>query len=153
MKNKTCTPFLMTSIFLFAGCSYETINADQLVEREELYYKADSGTLFSGIALEYDDDGRKTGEVGYKRGKMHGKFAYYWSNGRKMSVGSYSGGEQDGLFIDWHENGQEGFKGNFKKGIEDGVFSWWDENGELTAEETYDNGRLRSIMAKASDAP
>ena len=58
--------FLVVGFALFvAGCGQETVNLDQLIERDGVAYKIDSDQPFTGTAIQTDKNGKK---------KLDGKF-------------------------------------------------------------------------------
>ena len=70
----------------------EGVNAEELEERESIWYLKDSETPYSGKVYALHPNGEKMGEGNYKDGKM------------------------DGLVVVWHENGQKSSEVNWKDG-------------------------------------
>ena len=94
----------------------ETLTIDDLVERNNLYYKKFTDVPFTG-----ELSGIVNGTV--KNGKKNGQWLSYWSNGQLRSKGIFKDGIVDGLAERYYENGQLLEKVNFKDGKKDGLES------------------------------
>ena len=84
---------------------------DDLVERNDLYYKKFTDVPFTGKVT-----GEWEGKI--KNGKREGTWNEYHSNGQLWSKGKYKDGEQEGLWEFYNENGKLVKKRNFKDGVE-----------------------------------
>ena len=84
------------------------------------------GKLFTGVAFQDYENGKKMGEYSYKNGKYHG------------------------LYKVWYKNGQLEQEDNYKDGQLDRICRLWHENGKLFREKFYDNGTL--IYSQEPDA-
>ena len=83
----------------------EGVNAEELEERESIWYLKDSETPYSGKVYALHPNGQKDYEINYKDGK------------------------RDGPSVIWHKNGQKKGEANFKDGI---LISekFWNSKGE-----------------------
>ena len=71
---------------------------DDLVERNDLYYKKFSDVPFTG-----EVSGMESGK--FKNGKKNGEFVRFYENGQLSSTGNYKDGEQDGLYQFFNKDG------------------------------------------------
>ena len=108
---------------------------DDLVERNNLYYKKFTNVPFTG-----EISGVENGSI--KKGKINGEWFSYFKNGQLWRKGNYKDGKQDGLWEWYYENGQLWRKGNYKNGEQDGRWEWFFEDGTVNTEKTgiYKNG-------------
>ena len=95
--------YLLTAIicmFLFppAVTLGETINADNLVYREGIYYKEFSETPFTGTV-----EGRMQGAL--SNGKREGIWLTFWNNGQVQSEGEYINGKAEGSWLVFNRDG------------------------------------------------
>ena len=79
------TQLIITVLMLFAGFTsgQEPIDGSTLVEKDGLMYAPDSDKPYSGVAVEY------------------------YENGQKWKEGTYKDGKKDGLETEWYEDGQK----------------------------------------------
>lgn len=89
---------------------------NKIVVRDELVYTVNSSTLFTGILVEWFD------------------------NGEKMSEANYVDGREEGLFTMWHDNRQKAYEHTRVKGLLEGCVRGWHSNGQLSHETIYVNG-------------
>ena len=110
--------FTLLVSLLFSPSWSETLSMDDLVMRNNTYYKKFSDKPFSGKISE-DLVGK------FKKGKKDGLWLRYWTNGQLFSKGKYSKGVKVGNWEFYHSNGKLETKGKCVKGIEDlKVGSW-----------------------------
>ena len=83
----------------------DSVNAEELEERESIMYLKDSETPYTGKSF-----------------RSH-------SNGQKKGEGNWKDGKEDGLAVLWHENGQKRAEGNFKDGKQISA-KFWNSKGE-----------------------
>lgn len=69
---------------LVAGCGQETVNLDQLIERDGVAYKIDSDQPFTGTAIQTDKNGKKKLDGKFKNGKKVGKWTWWDEYGEKV---------------------------------------------------------------------
>ena len=85
-------------------------------EKNLMFYKGFSildGKLFSGICVDYYDNGRKKYEIPFKNGQKEGLSAFWYINGQKQSEGYYRDGKEEGLWSYWDEKGHKESEDNF----------------------------------------
>ena len=117
--------FLIISIFFISSPSWsETLTIDDLVERDDLYYKKFTNVPFTG-----EISGIQSGK--FKNGKRDGEWFYYHENGQLKTKGNLKDGKQDGLWEQYYGNGQLKFKGIYKDGKIDGLEEHYHKNGRL----------------------
>ena len=107
---------LIITLLLSSPIWGETVSMDDLVERNDLYYKKFTDTPF-------------TGEVS---GKNNGKI-----NNGKINDGKIKNGKQEGLWKIYHENGQLNIKQTYKDGKLYVLFEAYYHNGQLQIKTTY----------------
>ena len=77
---------LTICLIVFALTSWsETLTVDDLVERNDLYYKKFTDVPFTG-----EITGKRQGSI--KDGKKEGKWVYYYDNGQLESKREYKSG-------------------------------------------------------------
>ena len=67
-------------------------------EKNLMFYKGFSildGKLFSGICVDYYDNGRKKYEIPFKNGQKEGLSTFWYVNGQKKSEGYHQDGIQE----------------------------------------------------------
>lgn len=125
MKRLFTTLFILTWIIapsLAAG--QEVVNYDDLVERNDLFYKKFTDEPFTGKTT-----GKEQGT--FRNGKREGRFVKYYDTGELRFKGAFKNGKHDGPLIFYHKNGQLYRKVNSKDGNWIGfeIFYW--SNGQL----------------------
>ena len=108
---------IILSLVLLASCSPKEVPPSDLVERQGIQYEVNSQTPFTGIVVDYYENGQLWTKVNGKDGK------------------------EDGLYEKYHENGQLRIKGNLKDGKLDGLTERYDENGQLKDKICFKNGK------------
>jgi len=76
----------------------ETVDFNDLIEREGRFYKKFTDTPFSGEVT----DGNRRGKL--KAGKEEGPWVTYYDNGQLMYKETYKDGKQEGPWIQYHDN-------------------------------------------------
>jgi len=110
------TQFLIISIFLLSSPTWsETLNMDDLVERNETYYKKFSDIPFIGEISDIE-----SGK--FVNGKEEGEWLDFFENGQLSSKENYKDGKEDGLWKKYFENGQLRQVGNFKDGKHEAIW-------------------------------
>jgi hypothetical protein len=107
---------------------------DDLVERDDVYYKKFSDVPFSGKVT-----GLGNGSI--KNGKREGAWIRYYSNGQLYYKGNYKNGKKEGAWIRYYSNGQLYYKGNYKNGKKEGAWISYYSNGLLISKGNYKNGK------------
>ena len=112
---------------------------DDLVERNDFYYKKFTDVPFTG-----EVSGQSTGK--FKKGKKNGMWLSYHQNGQLSSKGLYKGGKQDGLQELYHDNGQLLSKINYKDGkVGDGLWETYYQDGRLSDKNNWEGGKLEGF--------
>ena len=159
MKPITTLLTILLITLLSSPSWSETLTMDDLVERNELYYKKFTDVPFtgevSGIEKGSFQKGKKNGEWltfhesgqlnvkrNYKDGKTNGVLEIYLENGQLQEKGNYKDGKQDGLQEFYNQNGQLWYKQNYKDGKKEGLWEYFNEDGSLTRTESYKDGKL-----------
>ena len=99
-------------ISLLASVSWsETLSLDDLVVRNDTWYKKFSDVPFTG-----EISGRISG--GFVNGKFDGLFVHYWENGQLQTKGVYVDGKKEGYWVYFFQNGTplDTMTGTFKNG-------------------------------------
>ena len=118
--------FIITILLsLFSSPSWsETLTLEDLVLRNNLYYKKFTDVPFTGEIF-----GLENGR--FKNGELEGFWKYYYKDGQLRNKGNYKDGKKDGLWETYYENGQLKTKGNYKDGIREVPMEHYDEDGKL----------------------
>ena len=127
---------LFLTLFLLIFCTpswSETLTMDDLVERNNLYYKKFTNTPFNG-----EVSGIKSGS--FKKGRKNGEWFIYYKNGQLKEKRSYKDGIENGLAEYYYESGQLRSKSNFIKGQKDGLWEYFNEDDSLKETQTWKNG-------------
>ena len=150
---------LIISCLLFTSLGWsKTINSDDLVKKEGLYYEKSIDVPFTGNVTGQQQGkiskGKREGEWiwfyenglfrykwNYKYGKEEGEWKMYYESGELWKKGNYKEGNKDGEQLSYWENGQLGIKGNYKDGRKDGEQLHYNENGQLESKWNYKDGK------------
>ena len=81
--------FFLFLIIILTSCSEDVkkikevkeVSADQLVEREDLWYEKFSDIPYTGNQIDYHENGQLKGKGQYVDGKPEGLFVWYGANG------------------------------------------------------------------------
>ena len=153
--------FIITLLvsLLFSPVWSETLTMDDLVERNNLYYKKFTDVPFngevSGVVEGKFKKGKKEGEwifyyktgqlqfkKNFKNGLLDGPYEFYYENGQLDLKGSFKDGKREGLWESYYGNRQLGFRGNYKNSIRVGFWEYFGEDGSVWTwmTGTYKNG-------------
>ena len=103
---------LFLTLFLLIFCTpswSEILTMDNLVERNNLFYKKFTNVPFTG-----EVSGIENGNI--KNGRKNGEWVSYHKNGQLDTNGKWKNGKEDGLREIYYKNGQLDSKGNWKHG-------------------------------------
>jgi len=106
---------------------------DDLVERNDLYYKKFTDVPFTGKVT-----GQWNGKI--KNGKQKGLWKTYFGNGQLWWKGIYIDGKKDGLWEGYWENGNLFRTGNYINGKPDGIWKYFGNDGHLAYTKNFRNG-------------
>ena len=157
MRPLFIIPLVLMSLVSFPSWG---LTMDDLVKREEIYYKkftdvpftgevdegVDRGSIKNGKAegswVIYFGDGQVRQRVNFKNGMLHGSYVSFHSNGQLFLKGDYVNGKQEGHWV-WHyPSGQLSYKGVFKNGKKEGYWESFLIDGSVWKDETgiFKNG-------------
>ncbi len=134
MKHITTLITILVISLLSSPSWSETVTMDELVQRNDLYYKQFTNVPFSG-GVSGKDNGR------IKGGKREGPWVSYHTNGQLMLTTKYEDGERDGLLFAYHDNGQLRLTTKYEDGEKDGPEVWYWANAQLRAKGNYKDGK------------
>ena len=134
------------------------LTRDDLVQRNNLYFKKFSSEPFSGEISGLENgkfyEGRKDGlwetyhengqlklKITYKDRKPNGSYVRYFENGNSLAKGSYKNGELDGPWELGFENGQMKFEVSYRNGKRHGPIVSYHRNGFLRSTGQYKDGK------------
>jgi hypothetical protein len=66
---------------MLVSCATPDVLADELVERDGLFYRVGSDEPFTGRSLKYHENGRLMNRTEYRDGKKKGVSEWFWENG------------------------------------------------------------------------
>ena len=126
---------LVLVVLLFPSlASGETVKWDDLIYREDLFYKKFTDVPFSGKVT-----GRFQGKI--KDGVREGPWVRYHKNGQSLSKGTLKNEEKEGPWVYYYENGQLWFKGDYKNGKWEDPWVNYHKNGQLWYKGAYKDGK------------
>ena len=131
---KTLIYLLFTTLLSSPSWS-ETLTMNDLVERNNLYYKKFSNTPFTG-----EITGKHTGK--FENGLREGPYAIYYNSGQLLIEVTYEDGLKEGKWTHYYRNGRVHFHGTFVKGKRHGEFFTYDKYGFPPEVKIYENGIL-----------
>ena len=133
MKTLFIIPLVLMSLVSFPSWS-ETLTMDELVERNDLYYKKFTNVPFTG-----EISGVESGS--FKTGKKNGEWLVYHENGQLRFVENYKKGKKEGIWKGYFENGDLSFKKSYKDGKKVGESVSYHENGQLWQIANWKDGK------------
>ena len=164
---------ILLSLFLIflSACSERTIDRDQLVERDGVFYEKFSTEpftgsvtgrtsgrmskgLFNGLVTTFDEEGRLSAQLMHVNGLANGEYSEFYPSGQLKSKGRYKDDVSDGNFEMFSESGTLSATYTFVAGKLEGIAYFYRENGELWFSEEYDddikNGEYREYYEGGS---
>ena len=116
---------LLTIIFisLLSSPSW-SVNFDDLVKREGIYYEKFTDVPFTGKVT-----GKYQGVI--KNGKEDGAWIGYRENGQLWYKENYKNGKKEGAWVSYWMNGQLYYKGNYKSNKKEGVWFSYNIDGTV----------------------
>ena len=144
MKHKPLSLIGLFAVFasfiLLVGCT-KVIDAEQLQERDGLYYQVNVSNPFTGTAQAFHENGQKRSESNYVDGKENGLTTSWYERGQKEFEINYVDGKENGLVTTWYENGQKKSESNYVNDKKHGLWTHWSENGQKELEINYVDGK------------
>jgi multimeric flavodoxin WrbA len=119
-----------------------TLSLDDMVERNELYYKKFTNKPFSGKV----EGMNGTGKI--RKGKKHGTWEFYYQNGQLLIVSNYKNGIIEGTYQRYHENGMLHSEGNYVNGKKDGYWKFYKSDGSFENQRSYLEGKGTLILER-----
>ncbi|NRA11139.1 MAG: hypothetical protein HRT57_04185 [Crocinitomicaceae bacterium] len=111
--------------------SWKEVQAKELrlVHAEGLTYLDDA--LFTGNAVAYYDNGKKSEQVEYRKGKKKGVSRLWFKDGSISYVAYYRNNKLHGSVKTWWVNGNKRSHSNYKKGVVRGKQTEWYKSGPM----------------------
>ena len=100
----------------------DNIGIDDLVIRNNLFYKKFTDTPFTGTI-----SGIQNGT--FRSGERDGLWTFYYSNGQLEKKGKYENSVKEGVWEIYWNNGRLFRKGRYKQGKKYGMWNDYHENG------------------------
>ena len=108
-------------LVLLVSCSKEPppeVPSHRLINKGGMTFEIGSNDPFTGVSIEYHENGQLKEKINHKDGKEVSTTEFYY-----------------------HENGQLKERGYFKGGKEDGMWEGFEENGQIEFTSYYINGK------------
>ena len=156
MKKLTAIILIFFLSLLSSPSWSETLTMDDLVKRNDLFYKKFTDVPFTGKItgksqgsfkdgkaegewVYYGDNGNLNQKGKYKDGLRVGEWVMYWDSGQLMSKGEYKNGLRVGEWVNFFIDGQLWFKGEWKNGKKVGewVYYYTDGTGTISSKKTF----------------
>ena len=96
---------ILTMLVAIGGCSKE-VPREQIVMRNGLAYEVNSQTPFTGIAVDYYENGQLEYKENFKDGRRNGRTEFYYENGQLQYEWNYKDGKPEGLQESYYEDGR-----------------------------------------------
>ena len=118
-----------------------SIQMDEIVKRDDTFYRKFSNIPFSGHIESYHPNGQLKiiGEL--SDGKKVGNWIEYYLSGIKKSEGQFANGKKDGPWVYYFLNANIKEKQFFIDGHKDGLWEKFDIHGTIVQTESYQNGK------------
>lgn len=100
--------------------------------------------LFNGICFVWDEQGRKTADLPYVKGLLHGDSIYYHPCGTVWKNIPCLQGKREGLQQIFHENGELHSEANYMNDQLNGTSIRYWQNGTVASEENFCDAKLLS---------
>ena len=118
-----------------------SIKIDEVVKRDDTFYKKFSNIPFSGHIESYHPNGQLKIIGEFSEGKKIGEWVEYYMSGVKKSEGKFANGKKDGAWVYYFLNTNIKEKQLFIAGNKDGLWEKFDVHGTLIQTESYQNGK------------
>ena len=149
----------------------DTLTMDDLVERNDLYYKKFRDVPFTGevsgkhqgsfkkgkregVWISYYDNGQIRDKTNFKNGKHEGSHISYYDDGTLWVKTTMKNGKEHGLSEFYYSSdygGRPQWKGHNTNGERDGDWIGWWDNGQLHYKGRYVNGKEEGKWIVYSD--
>ena len=118
-----------------------SIQIDEIVKRDDIFYRKFSNIPFSGHIESYHPNGQLKIVGDLLDGKKVGKWIEYYLTGIKKSKGQFANGKKDGPWVYYFLNANIKEKQYFIDGHKDGLWEKFDVHGTVVQTESYQNGK------------
>ena len=118
-----------------------SIQIDEVVKRNNTFYRKFSNIPFSGHIESYHPNGQLKIIGDFSNGKKVGNWVEYYMSGIKKSEGQFSNGKKDGTWVHYFLNASIKETQLFTEGTKDGLWKKFDVHGTVTQTESYQNGK------------
>ena len=118
-----------------------SIEMDEVVKRDGIFYRKFSNTPFSGHIESYHPNGQLKIIGKFTDGKKIGNWVEYYISGNKKSEGHFANGKKDGAWVYYFLNANIKEKQFFIDGHKDGLWEKFDLHGTVVQTESYQNGK------------
>jgi antitoxin component YwqK of YwqJK toxin-antitoxin module len=138
MKKLT---ILIAMLMAFGGCSKETVEENQLLERNWIKYEINSQKPFTGTSVEFYESGQLSRRYNYKDGERHGLSEGWFENGSISSVVNFKNGNFHGLRQILFPNGNTNTLENWKDDELHGLVLYHRTDGEVYEARYFVDGK------------
>ena len=118
-----------------------SIQIDEIVKRDDTFYRKFSNIPFSGHIESYHPNGQLKIIGDLSDGKKVGNWIEYYLSGIKKSEGEFANGKKDGPWVYYFLNATIKEKQFFIDGHKDGLWEKFDVHGTVVQTESYQNGK------------
>ena len=118
-----------------------SIQIDEIVKRDDTFYRKFSNIPFSGHIESYHPNGQLKIIGDLSDGKKVGNWIEYYLSGIKKSEGQFANGKKDGPWVYYFLNANIKEKQFFIDGHKDGLWEKFDVHGTVVQTESYQNGK------------
>ena len=118
-----------------------SIQMDEIVKRDDTFYRKFSNIPFSGHIESYHPNGQLKIIGDLSDGKKVGNWIEYYLSGIKKSEGQFADGKKDGPWLYYFLNANIKEKQFFIDGNKDGLWEKFDVHGTVVQTESYQNGK------------
>ena len=118
-----------------------SIQMDEIVKRDDTFYRKFSNIPFSGHIETYHPNGQLKIIGDLSDGKKVGNWIEYYLSGIKKSEGQFANGKKDGPWVYYFLNANIKEKQFFIDGHKDGLWEKFDVHGTVVQTESYQNGK------------
>ena len=118
-----------------------SIQMDEIVKRDDTFYRKFSNIPFSGHIESYHPNGQLKIIGDLSNGKKVGNWIEYYLSGIKKSEGQFADGNKDGPWVYYFLNANIKEKQFFIDGHKDGLWEKFDVHGTVVQTESYQNGK------------
>ena len=118
-----------------------SIQIDEVVKRNNTFYRKFSNIPFSGHIESYHPNGQLKIIGDMSVGKKVGNWVEYYMNGIKRSEGQFAKGEKDGTWVYYFLNANIKEKQFYIEGNKDGLWEKFGVDGTVVQTDSYQNGK------------